>query len=541
MNEEGAHGLPRPTAWSLAGLVLLAALALAVGSARHDSVTSDEPAHIANGVIRLSERWPGFFREQPPLMNSLSALPLVLSGYRVPPGWKGRDHWEVGRHFLYMTGYDPYRMLFLARLPTIVLFVSLIALMYWFVLRQTGSAWWALTGAALTGFCPNLMAHGRLATVDLAMTFFCFAATVLLLSMIAKPSLPLAILFGLTSAAAVMSKVSGLILAPYFVILIGGALAFRQIPDRRRFFQSLGIAIAVALVFFEALSLAETGTAFVAAEYPDTPRFLIPFAEYASNIRTIRTWVDQGHAHPQFLLGEFSPDGWPHYYLVALLLKTPIPAILLFIGAAVATIRTRSFVLMALLMFIVLFVGVAATSHLALGVRYVLPVYSFAYAATAVALSSAGLRRTGIAIVGVLLTWHLVENFRSYPSYISYFNQLIGSHRNADRFLIDSNLDWGQDLRRLDQWARQEGIDEIIIHYFGGGAPGADLQMRVVGGYGAGGRPLPKGSWFALSRHFYRTSFNPSVSRENYDEYLARSGARFVTTVGGSIDVYRVE
>ncbi|HUP49804.1 MAG TPA: phospholipid carrier-dependent glycosyltransferase [Thermoanaerobaculia bacterium] len=521
-------------------LLLVVVVSLSVGSVRLDSATSDEPAHIVNGVIKVSERWLGFFPEQPPLMNSLSALPVVLAGFRVEPGWKGRNHWAVGRHFLYDSGFDAYRILFLARLPTIALLAALVAVMYWFVLRQTGSGPWALAAAALTGFCPNLMAHGRLATVDLALAFFSFTATALLISLMTRPAAPAAIAFGITAAAAAMSKISGLILAPYFALVVAGAFAFGRIPDRRRFLRSLAIAVVAALVFFEAVGLAETGSTFAREQYPATPLLLIPFAEYAANIRTISDWYAGGYRLPQFLLGEFSRDGWPHYYLVALLLKTPIPAIVLFIAAVVAGIRRRSFVLLALLSFIVLFLAVAATGHLALGVRYVLPVYPFIYAATIIAVSSTGLGRAGVAVVIVLIAWHIGENVKTYPSYIAYFNQLIGSHRNADKFLIDSNLDWGQDLRRLDAWAHAQGVKQIAVHYFGGGSVEYEIRSaEPVVRRAPGPVPLP-GGYFALSRHFYRVSFDPSVWGIDYDAVLAAMRARRVTTIGGSIDVYRV-
>ncbi|HEY3056695.1 MAG TPA: hypothetical protein VGK31_12265, partial [Thermoanaerobaculia bacterium] len=142
---------------SVAGAALLVVLlivvvALSIGSVRLDSATEDELAHTSSGVIKISEGWLNFFREQPPLMNSISALPVVLAGYRVPPIWKGANHWGVGRQFFYHSGYDAHRILFLARLPTIALFAGLCVVMYWFVLWQTGSTMWALIAAALTGF-----------------------------------------------------------------------------------------------------------------------------------------------------------------------------------------------------------------------------------------------------------------------------------------------------------------------------------------------------------------------------------------------------
>jgi dolichyl-phosphate-mannose-protein mannosyltransferase len=521
-------------------LLVIVVVALSVGSVRLDSATSDEPAHIASGVIKIQERSLDFFREQPPLMNSLSALPVVLSGYRIAPGWQGANHWVVGRKFLYYSGYDPYRILFLARMPTIVLFAALIVCVYAFVLWQTGSVWWALGGAALTGFCPNLMAHGRLATVDLALAFFSFAAAALLLRMIDRPSPAIAILFGIASAAAPLSKVSGLILFPWFAVVIAAALIARRIVERRRFLISLGVAIVAGLVFFEAVGLAEIGPAFAGAQYPAMARPLIPFAEYLANIRTINAWYERGNAMPQFLLGQFSQSGWPHYYLVAFLLKTPIPAIVLLVTALVTGVRLRAFAFFAMLSFVVLFFAVAAAGHLALGIRYVLPVYPFLYAMTAIALHAARLQRAGIALVTLLIAWHAVENLRTYPSYIAYFNELIGSPRNADRFLIDSNLDWGQDLRRLDLWLRAHGARQLTIHYFGGGGIESEMHVPTTILMAPGPGPLPKG-WFALSRHFYRLSSDPEVWGIDYDDYLAACGARLVTSIGGSINVYRVE
>ena len=524
-----------------AALLVAVVIALSAGSVRRDSATSDEPAHIVNGVIKLSDRWLNFFREQPPLMNSLSALPVVLSGYRVQGEWRGGNHWIVGRQFLYRSGYDAYRILFLARLPTIALFAGLVAVVYWFVHRQTGNALWALAAAALTGFCPNLMAHGRLATVDMALTFFAFASTALLITMMTRPTTGIAILFGITAVAAPMSKVSGAILAPYFAIVVAAAFLLRRIPEPKRFLKALAISIATALVFFVLFGLALTGGAYARAEYPDLPRLFVPFAEYAANIRTINAWYSKGHALPQFLMGEFSPTGWPHYYLVAFLLKTPIPAILLAIAALVAGMRQKSLPFLALLFFVLLFFGVAAAGQLALGVRYVLPIYPFLYAAIALALSATDLRRAGAAIVAVLLLWHAAENLRTYPSYIAYFNQLIGSHRNADKFLIDSNLDWGQDLRRLNDWAASNDVKQMAVHYFGGGAVEYEMRAaRPIIYYAPVPQLLPPG-YFALSRHFYRVSFYPPVWGVNYDEYLEASKAQYVTSIGGSIDVYRVD
>ncbi|HEY3051775.1 MAG TPA: glycosyltransferase family 39 protein [Thermoanaerobaculia bacterium] len=519
--------------------LLIVVVVLSIGSVRLDSATSDEPAHIASGVIKVTAGWLGFYNAQPPLMDSLSAVPVVLAGYRMPAGWKGKtNHWAVGKYFLYRTGYDAYRILFLARLPTIVLFAALGIVMYWFVLQETGGRTWALIAAALGGFCPNLMAHGRLVTVDLALTFFTFTATAFLLRFIDRPSSWTAILLGITTAAAALSKASASILGPYFAVVIVAALILRRV-EARALWRGLAVAAVAGLLFFEAFMLAEISPAYAREQYPTTPRLLVPFTEYLAMVREIRTWYEHGHDYPQFLVGQFSPSGWPYYYPIAFLLKTTLPAIFLFVAALVVGVRRKSFAFWSLLLFICLFLAVAASGHLALGIRYVLPIYPFIYALTAIALSMANLRRAGTAVVVILLAWHVAENLVAYPSYISYFNESIGSRKNADKFLIDSNLDWGQDLRRLDLWCRKNKVSQIAVHYTGGGFPEYELRSaKPIIRTAPGPDLLPKG-YFALSRHLYR------ISRKfwgvDYDDYLAASHARYVTTIGGSIYVFRIE
>ncbi len=91
----------RPVAVSLLLAITLAVAALSVGSVRLDSATSDEPAYIAAGMIKLLHGRLDFFRDQPPLMNSITAAPLAIAGYRIAPGWRdGDNHWSVGKKFL---------------------------------------------------------------------------------------------------------------------------------------------------------------------------------------------------------------------------------------------------------------------------------------------------------------------------------------------------------------------------------------------------------------------------------------------------------
>jgi 4-amino-4-deoxy-L-arabinose transferase-like glycosyltransferase len=553
---------------SILVLLALLAAALAVGSMRLDSATGDEGAHISAGMIKLRHGWLSFFPEQPPLMNVLSALPLAE--FRLPDVWQGDrlpgSHWRTGYSVLYRAGNDAHRLLFLARLPTVALFLALCFAVYWVVSSEVGRTW-GLVAFALTGFCPNLLAHGRLATVDLAVTAFAFLSFAFLVRALRsfrrpcgaagfsppnyrllgglKPAAPQerlgwiipSVLCGVFAMCAVLSKVSGVLVPPF--LLLAAALHVWRHRDGKALLKPAAAAFLAGVLTLYAVTFSLASEQYLQSAYRDTPHIAVPWLQYRQHVRAIQHWYAQGHTSTQFLLGEFSRDGWPHYYYVAYLLKTPVGGILLFILAIVAARRKRSVALDASLLFVAVFFAISMTSKIDLGLRYVLPVYPFIYTATAIALANVVTEKRRAVGVGVLVGWHCISSLLAYPSYISYFNELIGSHRNADRFLIDSNLDWGQDLRRLRIWCDEHGVDFIRVDYFGGGEPSYEFGKQAVRYPGPRPEPLPKG-WFAVSRHFYRSSFEPA-SPLDYDTWLEASKARYVATVNGSIDVYRVD
>jgi hypothetical protein len=500
-------------------LLAIAVAALATASMWEDSATADEGAHIAAGLLKLREGRLDFYATQAPLAEALVAAPLALMGYRVPEEWRqyGNRPWVAAHFLLYRGGYDPQRILRTARLPVIALLLALCFAVFWFVRDVTGNDTAALAAFALTGFCPTLLAHGRLATVDLAVTCFGFVATALLLRLLRAPSRGVAVGTGVALACALASKVSGALFVPFFAIVV--ALWFLR--ERRLDVRMLALAAGAALVAFIGIYL----------KLGHSLDLTLPFRAYLSEIDAVRHFYAERHVLPQFLLGEFSQDGWAYYYLVALAVKTPLPALVLLVLAVVPALRARRFEVAVCAVFVALFLVVSAFSSLNLGIRHVLPIYPFVFAAIAISLER--WRR----VLPLLVAGHVVVALLAFPSYLSYFNPLIGSPRNADRVLIDSNLDWGQDLRRLARWARTHDDAPLHVHYFGAGSVEHELGARAERWAGPRPEPLPPG-WFALSRHFYRLSFMPG--RADYDTYLRASHAEYVTTIGGSIDVYRV-
>lgn len=567
-----------PPARPRAAWVFYAALALALGavallavsSMRLDAATYDEPAHIANGYLRLTRGTCGFYKEQPPLMDVLAALPLVADGVVFPVVPAGLDEWQTGRALLFHSGNDPDRSLFLARLPVLAVFLLLCLLVGAWVLAVTRQRWLALLGVVLAGFCPNLLAHGRLATSDVGVTFFVTLCAFLFVRAVETPRWPGAVLAGVAMGCAFLSKVSGLVLLPYVAILtVASAVVERRTAGSllralRRPARQAAIAVAAALATVEVLyGLLTLGPATAACHPALAGTFLgrlaIPAAEYAGHLGAIAAWVSGSgpSVMKQFLLGRYSTEGWWYYYPVAFLLKTTLATLLLvaiFGGLlAVAVARRRGevdasrrrlrFHAFACAAFVALFFLATLSNRINLGVRYVLPVYPFLYVLVALAVADAASgaprrRAVAVALVAAALTaWHAGASAAAHPSYVGYFNEIVGNGRDADRYLIDSNLDWGQDLRRLGIWAAEHDVDRLNLIYFGGGEPSHDVGDRAV--------PLPRlplpprPGYYAVSRHIYRLSGYSRGRPGMIDLEAYFAGATHVATIGSSIYVFR--
>jgi hypothetical protein len=90
---------------------------------------------------------------------------------------------------------------------------------------------------------------------------------------------------------------------------------------------------------------------------------------------------------------------------------------------------------------------------------------------------SAHLRRFLVPIVvAALLAWQAVEALHIAPHYLAYFNQLVGGPAKGYEHLVDSSLDWGQDLPGLKKWLDGEGLQgpnhvPVYLSYFGNSRP----------------------------------------------------------------------
>ena len=219
----------------------------------------------------------------------------------------------------------------------------------------------------------------------------------------------------------------------------------------------------------------------------------------------IKAHNDAGHL--SFLLGQLRSTGWWYFYLVALAAKTPLP--LLVLGPVGMVMLAREgwqerdgWRIAPLTLFLTVLVFSSAFSHINIGIRHVLVLYPFMAVGAAYwvvllwrTLQTASVRPLAIAGSGVLVVfvgWQVLTLWTANPDYLPYFNEAIA---HPEQVLVDSDLDWGQDLRRLEQRAAAIKIPKLNLAFLGT----QDLTREPLPPYVIMAPGKPVTGWIAVS------------------------------------------
>jgi 4-amino-4-deoxy-L-arabinose transferase-like glycosyltransferase len=504
-------------AWAAA--LILVFYFLALDSVVGDSPTMDEQNHLARGLAFLKTGDPRLSVEHPPLINVLSALPLLtIDGLRLPlnhPSWGQPEGWYAfAEELVWVANHDVTRMVFLARLPIVFLTLGL-ALTVYHLARHLWGSTAGLLSLALVLLDPNILAHGRYTTTDLGGALFITLAALLVWRMWSgEENWRRVAAAGLGLGLALGSKHSNLVFLPLFGLmalmpLYGGRPSTRAAGRRLR---QLFVAGLVALPVLWALYAFDWGTIVTDAALPAFLRGAsLPMPEYWAGVSQILSLSAGGR--PAFLLGQFSTTGWPTYFPIAWAVKTPLVSLLLFGVAAVALVRRPDTRLRALFLLVPAagYFLVSIQSGLNIGYRHLLPILPPLYVMGAGLVT---LRReprgektsggrfalTAAALPTAAACLLLAADIWIHPHYLSFFNPLAGGPRNGYNVLIDSNIDWGQDLVRLREWMAAHDVPQIKLAWFGTADPAY---------YGIQYEALP-----GLPRHFdlwWNVPFDPEA------------------------------
>src|SRR3989344_2209923 len=292
-------------------------------------------------------------------------------------------------------------------------------------------------------------------------------------------------------------------------------------------------------------------------EMTDVP-VLRPLAQYGLGVLMVTQRSIGGNT--TYFLGEVKNTAWKKYFPVVYAIKEPI-AFWVLVSIALVFVLTRkqksrlghiiktNFDKFAMLVWLAIYWYASIRANLNIGVRHLMPIYGFTYILLSGPIVSwyyyyqGKAKKIALATLVILLGWYIVENLKVYPYYLSYFNQIAGGPSGGHRYVVDSNLDWGQDAKRLADWLREKDIQEqVYLDYFGWTDPSYYYPNKYLYLYGGRYRSLkeflsenPRGGWVAISASFFMGS------RERTDtSYAWLDAIEPITVIGNSIFVWHL-
>jgi 4-amino-4-deoxy-L-arabinose transferase-like glycosyltransferase len=433
---------------------------------------------------------------------------------------------EFAHRFFFKNTVDADAILFLARLPITGLTLLLISGVYRWASELWGSPG-GIFAACFAALDPNIIAHGQLATNDLGVTCFSFFAIYTFWRLLRGPfQLRRLFLAGLTTGLALATKFSAVIVLPVLALLGVVYLAQKGLsPDMKTGRQLILILLVIGLIALVVLVVDYGGEFrslldmtiemqtldeqnFVISKSdqpaPAVAKVPIPIPSYWYGLWLIKGDIQTGRS--AFLWGERSTEGWWYYFPLALLIKTPLPTLIFVTLGLITILKLKSKIVIIDGLFLIIpaliWVGMTMLSKLNLGYRYLLPAWPFLFIVGGSSVLLRSERKNYIAVF-MLIVWLAVTAIRIYPYHLAFFNQLVGGPEKGYLYLVDSNIDWGQDLKRLAAYQRDHEIGTINLSYFGTADPDYyGIDYECLPSYGLLACPdatLPRSGTFAIS------------------------------------------
>jgi hypothetical protein len=431
------------------------------------------------------------------------------------------------------------------RLNTILIGWPLLILVFVWLQRERGP-WIASCGVLLTALSPTINAHAALATTDLCFALFALLAVFSLSHYLKSPSWGRFLILALGVSACLSAKYSGVFILPVTGLMFFQQ-AIREGPTSngdlahpgteavretwiKRFLRGLRGSVprfVLLLIIVLPLWWAMHGFNFSGpmknvplAETPDDSPWVEligrgPYADWFMD-QAHRNWKWPGPlggvlfqylhnkgGHFSFLMGESSLTGWRIYFPCTIAFKSTPAELLLGLGLLIFSLSALRHPVKAwknvgvdrqcLILSLAVICGLLLSARINIGHRYILVLYPFlfmlgldAYGRYCETFGTRGIHRVALTMPLLLLVGSQAYSHGAIrPHHLAYFNQLSGGPKNGWKLLVDSNIDWGQDLPALRGELERLRPAKPAIQYFGTAIPSAygvpgDLTMALT-------------------------------------------------------------
>ena len=431
--------------------------------------TYDEPFHLGRGMEWLDLGTYKLSHENPPLSGILVAIGPRLAGARSVLARQESSTPDPFREGYAILGsgeqYD--RLLTFARLGVLPCYWLALWVVYVATLRLSSRVP-ALLAVLFLSNLPPVLAHASVATTDMPLTAFLSLSVLAGVWWLNRPNRGRSILFGVTVAFALQSKMSAIpfLAVTLFSMFAWYIAAFSKTP-------ATWVAAGRSYVWpaiiatFSTLLVLWAGYRFSLGPSVSFPHVWIPMKEFFGGI--VEVSRHNLRQQPSYLLGVCAKGGFRMFYPVSFVLKTPI-GFLILLGGAVAFLLVqwrRTDLALPICFSLSIFLFSILASRINIGVRHILPVYmgfSMAAAIAAFELLKKPARTVYPWAAIASIVWFLLSSALSDPDHLAYMNEF--AYGSRDRYLVDSDLDWGQDERRLANRLHELGVADVIFTPF---------------------------------------------------------------------------
>jgi len=504
-SEWSRHFRRPPVEPLLLAVVLGAWWCVAVGSTLGKSATFDEPLHLVGGASYWLLNDYRLHPENGNLPQRWCSIPLVLAGWPLPssehPGWAVSNMTALARSYLFESGNPSGRMLLLGRSFAAIWGVLVALLVYGWSRALFGreGAWLSLA------FCLNdttLLANAPLTTSDACAAFFFGSSTLAIWQMLQLPTTATVSVAALAVAGLFVAKLSAPLEIPVGIILLAIRCWFGP-PwkvfwggQKRTVSAGVGLAtlgacvalvgiaawLAVWIVFgfrYEAMN-PQTAPAGVFAGWHTLADSTSKLGGAKGRVLSFlgdhhmlpeaylcgMAFVLNKLLRPSFFCGDYSIYGWWYYFPFTFLVKTPLPTLaglFLLPVLAVRWVQTRVqasgertwYQLTPLFTLLAVYWAASVTTTLNIGHRHLLPIYPVVFILLG-ALPALTRARPGLRwLPWALAACSALVSLWAFPNYLAFFNGIV-RRDEAWHYLVDSNLDWGQEHYTLESFVARE-------------------------------------------------------------------------------------
>jgi hypothetical protein len=485
-------------------------------------------SYLLKNDFRMNQEHPPFIKELAAL--PLLIISQKLDSPFTKANWDGYNEWLFAKDLIYDNTVPADTILLLGRLPMMLLSLVLAFFIFKWSKELFGVIP-GLFALALYCFSPDFIAHGRYVTTDVGLTLFFFITIYYFYKYLKSGKNGYLFFTALFLGLALASKFSSVILililpVLFFLYFLKPRNSITPGQIIKKFFSNFVFIFIISFLVILTTYRFEFKTAYSDPnvrnlyEYQEelirknqtelSPiankivpltdlrkpsgqiiKYLaekVPIPAYSYLAGLVKLFGHNFYGHMSYLMGQYSNFGWWYYFPLAFFFKEPLGFLallailfgyLLAKLTAIVKNNRRScknvfnqipFSTLALMVPPLIYFVWSLTSHLNLGIRHIFIIFPFLFVGAG-SLLNIKFKNRGNKIfywlAALLLFYYCLSSIFIYPHYLAYFNELAGGPGNAPKYLVDSNIDWGQDLKKLKEYMEENDINHVCLSYFG--------------------------------------------------------------------------